>query len=515
MDNESNAVDKLLQQGIAAAKAGRRGEARQALEKVLEQDDSNEQAWLVLASVVETPRERRICLENVLEINPNNERARQALERLKPSPPSQGIVSLTEEGGAKTGAGQSPATSTIRRPPPVTAPTVRAGEAAGSATKEAWRRQRNPNGVDPQILFFVLLGVTVIGVGILLATGGFGTAPLTPTPVNQTPTRVVQQSSPTVELIATRVTIDPNATSNPATWTPIPTNTPAPTNTPPATLPPLAGYRLVYSLEREGVSSTRIVNGDGSRDSTLTDRFLANPSYSPDGRKIAYTTIADGSEQIAVANADGSEEVILTKVQSSRVRSPAWSPDGKRIAFVASDFENDQIYLMNADGTNVIRYVSTPYADIDPAFSPDGKTLVFTSDTTGRQSFQIFALPVENDTPQAKPVALTNSGGQNTRPVFSPDGRTIAFISTRSRSLAKIYLMRADGSDERPLLVEDGNASNADPAWSPDGLYLAYASNRNGGQYQLFIVPVATGRNAQQVTNQNGNVLSVEFRPGF
>jgi hypothetical protein len=75
--------DKLLKQGIAALKAGRKEEARDLLTQVVEQDERNEMAWLWLSGAVETEEERRICLENVLAINPNNGVAQRGLDRLK------------------------------------------------------------------------------------------------------------------------------------------------------------------------------------------------------------------------------------------------------------------------------------------------------------------------------------------------------------------------------------------------------------------------------------------------
>src|SRR5258708_33254007 len=78
-------ITNLLNAGIQAAKNKRRAEARRLLEQVLEADDANETAWMWFATVVDSPREKRICLENVLDINPNNQRAREALEKLGPA----------------------------------------------------------------------------------------------------------------------------------------------------------------------------------------------------------------------------------------------------------------------------------------------------------------------------------------------------------------------------------------------------------------------------------------------
>jgi tetratricopeptide (TPR) repeat protein len=85
-------VTQLLAQGIAAAKAKRNEEARQALLQVVDLDQRNEQAWLWLSGVVESLDERRTCLENVLAINPNNAHAQAGLRWLDqhaPPPPPE------------------------------------------------------------------------------------------------------------------------------------------------------------------------------------------------------------------------------------------------------------------------------------------------------------------------------------------------------------------------------------------------------------------------------------------
>jgi tetratricopeptide (TPR) repeat protein len=82
MSSSAPSVDDLLKQGIAAFRAGRKGEARQKLMLVVELDEQNEQAWLWLSGVVESNADRRVCLENVLTINPDNTAAQKGLRLL-------------------------------------------------------------------------------------------------------------------------------------------------------------------------------------------------------------------------------------------------------------------------------------------------------------------------------------------------------------------------------------------------------------------------------------------------
>jgi len=96
-------TDALIQEGVAALKAGRKQEAYQALAKAVDIDSSNEQAWLWLSGAVDTNEERQLCLENVLTLNPGNAKARKGLDELlkkmgnaAPTPPK----SIDPFGGA-------------------------------------------------------------------------------------------------------------------------------------------------------------------------------------------------------------------------------------------------------------------------------------------------------------------------------------------------------------------------------------------------------------------------------
>ncbi len=75
-------VDGMVREGISAYRAGRKVEARALLLRAVEIDQYNEEAWLWLSAVVESPEEQRTCLENVLTINPGSERAKQGLQML-------------------------------------------------------------------------------------------------------------------------------------------------------------------------------------------------------------------------------------------------------------------------------------------------------------------------------------------------------------------------------------------------------------------------------------------------
>lgn len=105
-------MQDLLQRGIAAARAGRRSEARQLLMQVVEADDQSEQGWLWLSGVVDSPADAQVCLENVLALNPENRQARQGLEwilartsqpKTEPPPETRPIPSQSSLAASKPG----------------------------------------------------------------------------------------------------------------------------------------------------------------------------------------------------------------------------------------------------------------------------------------------------------------------------------------------------------------------------------------------------------------------------
>ena len=86
-----------------------------------------------------------------------------------------------------------------------------------------------------------------------------------------------------------------------------------------------------------------------------------DPTWSPDGKRIAFSSNRDGNLEIYVMNADGSQQTRLTN-NSSFDDYPAWSPDGKRIAFTSYRDRKYEIYVMNADGSGMRQLTEQPLA---------------------------------------------------------------------------------------------------------------------------------------------------------
>lgn len=133
-------VDGMVREGINAYRAGRKDEARALLLRAVEIDQYNEQAWLWLSAVVESPDEQRTCLENVLTINPNNERAKQGLAMMNQKPAAPPAPQPRQEAPAFDDSFPTTAPPAAPKMPPVEEDELPAtiwGDAPVTATSSA------------------------------------------------------------------------------------------------------------------------------------------------------------------------------------------------------------------------------------------------------------------------------------------------------------------------------------------------------------------------------------------
>jgi TolB protein len=224
---------------------------------------------------------------------------------------------------------------------------------------------------------------------------------------------------------------------------------------------------------------------------------------------LLFVSTKDGDYAIFGADAQGKHVRRLTKERGDPSSpnglffqgEPAWSPDGRRIAFVSLRDGTSHIYVMQADGTGTKRLTNSTKADDHPAWSPDGSRIVF-----GREG-ALYGVPSGGG-----PAHRVGRGfGSAADPDFSPDGKLIAFdYREPGFSIRELYVMPANGHGKHQL-TRLRQVSGL-PKWSPDGKRLAFQSNVRLGHYEIYTIG-ADGKGLRQVTQSVVDVIQPDWSP--
>lgn len=342
--------------------------------------------------------------------------------------------------------------------------------------------------------------VTLLVASILFLTACGPAA--TPTPV-PTPTPTPTPAGASVPAPPVQATRTPAPTSPPGKTSPTPVlagPTPTMPGTPtpiPKAVPGSLPGRIVFS--RDG--QLYIMSADGSNMRRLTDGSTNcwAPALSPDGRLIAFVSIAKDNTHICVMNADGSNLRELTDSPFyARDEDPAWSPDGRLIAVASSPplgrggftgrGSSKQICVMNADGSNPRCLTNDPVSFFhEPDWSHDGSLIAFYY--SGSSFSDVVVMNADGSNERVLTENLKGRAGTTRSaisPAWSPNGKLIAFVFN-----GDIFVMNADGSDPHSL-----GSGGAQPTWSPDGRFIAFYSGFHKG---IFVMN-ADGSDVRMIT---------------
>jgi TolB protein len=217
----------------------------------------------------------------------------------------------------------------------------------------------------------------------------------------------------------------------------------------------------------------------------------SQPSFSPDGKQVAYVHWAGNFSDIFLMAADGTDPRRLTRGQSASLMDnswamrPTWSPDGSRLAFISDQAStHNQLWVMSKDGDARRQLTSelTGVLWVDSlSWEPNGNRLAMTAAPDIVSPSHIYLI----DIAKGAYARFTDELNGAFDPSFSPDGSTLAYIG-RPSGQTTLTVQTLDGSlkatfDRLPFLRS--------PAWSPDGKTLAFLSAQ-GGVFEIWMVPV-------------------------
>jgi TolB protein len=262
------------------------------------------------------------------------------------------------------------------------------------------------------------------------------------------------------------------------------------------------GERMGGTIESRNVKEIYIADYDGANPRRVTTGRSLNiqANWSPDARSIAYTSYR---------NRDGLPNIFISRIYEGLLEQfpkapestfqPSWSPDGTRIAFWSTRDGNAEIYVANRDGSNVRRLTNNRGIDQSPTWSPNGTQIAFISDRTG--SPQVWVMGSDG-----LGLRKVTSESYADRPTWSPAPYNEIAYCARNGPGNDIKVIELASGQIRQFTFGEG--TNESPAWAPNGRHLAFTSTRSG-KVQVFLIDRA-GKNLKQVTNTGNN-----YRPDW
>ena len=234
------------------------------------------------------------------------------------------------------------------------------------------------------------------------------------------------------------------------------------------------GKRVVF----EALNQLWLMDIGGKPKALTNDSFYKeDPSWSPDGKRLAYSSDKAGFENLYVLNLDTNEEKRVIPSSEMAEVSSAWSPDGKMLAF---QDQAGATYVLDLDSGKQRKVIEAQFAPSKPSWSASGKAVSISALKAYTRRFREGTsqlLTVNLDT-----GALTYSepapfGSLSTRgedgPLYSPDGTSVAFVMN---SVLWVRPIDKNGIPTGPGRQVTHEVTDA-PTWSGDSKHLLYLSN--------------------------------------
>ncbi|WP_201314927.1 Tol-Pal system beta propeller repeat protein TolB [Dyella sp. EPa41] len=263
-------------------------------------------------------------------------------------------------------------------------------------------------------------------------------------------------------------------------------------------------YITAVGLGNNTTYSLIVADSDGYNPQVVarSRESLLSPSWSPDGRKIAYVSFESGNSAIYVQDiTTGSRQLISARAKGIN-GAPAWSPDGSKLALALSYQGNPEIYVMDVGSRAETRLTNNLAIDTEPRWTPDGQGIIFTSDRSGRP--QLYQMPAGGGGADR----ITFQGQFNANASISYDGKQIAMVQGNGNVYRIAIMDRSLGGQVR--FISPGPIDET-PSFAPNASMLLYAASE--GRRGVLYAVSADGLVRQRLVLADGDVREPAWGP--